>query len=197
MNHTKTPLAPVRAVKPKGWKLAWSTVAQNRLWVLLLTVLGSASSVVYPHPPLVSFATVAGTTLKPTQAVKAISIIWLVNQIWGYTLRNYPQTTDSFVWGLIMGLGTLLVTLLATIKPRFSRERMGGHFLWLGTALIAGFVLFESLILLFGTLLGNEHSITLSILAHLFLKEMIWTISLALGHLVWVRCVGSTKFLSN
>lgn len=191
MNHTKTSLAPAHAVNPKGWKSAWSTVAQNRLWVFLLTVLGTASSLIYPHPPLVSFATVAGTTLKPTQAVKAISIIWLINQIWGYTLRNYPQTTDSFVWGLIMALGTLLATWLAAIKPRFSRKKMSGHLLWLGTALIAGFVVFESLILLFGSLIGSEHGITLAILGRLFVKEVIWTIPLAIMHLVLVRRVGN------
>jgi len=169
------------------WSMGCRAIAQGKSWGFLLTVLGSASSAIYPHPPLVSFASIAGVTLTPKKALLVAMAIWLINQVYGYSLRDYPRTIDSFAWGLGMGLGTLLVTLLAAKRPKFSRERVSGHFLWLGATIVGGFVLFEGLILLFGLLLGSEHSLTLSLLGRLFVKEVIWAIALGLGHMFLVR----------
>ena len=182
MNHTNFTLIPKRSTKLKQWSSAWKAVERGGLWVILLTAIASASSLIYPHPPLVSFATIAGVTLTPTKAVKTVAIAWLVNQIFGYTLSNYPQTTASFTWGLVLGLGAIIVTILATSRPHFSQDIIRGHFLWIGVALVGGFIIFEGLIWLFGLLIGGEHSLSLAILGRLWLKEVIWTITLALGH---------------
>ncbi|MFB2978580.1 hypothetical protein [Microseira sp. BLCC-F43] len=182
MNDTKFTLVPKRATKLKQWSSGWKAVERGSLWVVLLTAIATASSLIYPHPPLVSFATIAGVTLTPTKAVKTVAIAWLVNQIFGYTFRNYPQTTESFTWGLILGLGATIVTILATSRPHFSQALIWGHFLWIGVALVGGFIIFEGLIWLVGLLMGGEHSFTLAILGLRWIKEVIWTITLALGH---------------
>jgi hypothetical protein len=103
------------------------------------------------------------------------------------SLRDYPRTSESVTWGLIIGLGTLLVALLASIKPKFSREKIGGHFLWLGVSFVGGFILFEGLILLTGILPGISHDLTPAILTHLLIKESIWIVPLALAHMFLVR----------
>jgi len=168
------------------WSRGCDAIARGWLWNFLLIFLGSASSVVYPHPPLVSFATIAGATLTPKKAAIAAMAIWLVNQVYGYSLRDYPRTSESIAWGLIIGLGTLLVTLLASIKPKFSREKIGGHFLWLGVSFVGGFILFEGLIFFTGILPGISHDLTPAILMRLLIKEGIWIVPLALAHMFLV-----------
>jgi hypothetical protein len=44
------------------WQAAMIAIANGMWWQLSLIAIGSASSVIYPHPPLVGFAAVAGNT---------------------------------------------------------------------------------------------------------------------------------------
>jgi len=79
------------------WSSRWKLLARNRLWFFLLIVIGTFSGVIYPHPPLVSFGSIAGCTFRPRRAILAAMTVWFTNQIYGFTLRGYPQTTESFV----------------------------------------------------------------------------------------------------
>ncbi|AFY89213.1 hypothetical protein [Chroococcidiopsis thermalis] len=186
MGSTQT-ITGLSSTSNSRWARGCDAIARGWLWNFLLIFLGSASSVVYPHPPLVSFATIAGATLTCKKAAIATMAIWLVNQVYGYSLRDYPRTSESIAWGLIMGLGTLLVALLASLKPKFSREKIGGHFLWLGVSFVGGFILFEGLILLTGIFPGISHNLTPAILMRLLIKESIWIVPLALAHMFLVR----------
>jgi hypothetical protein len=49
--------------------------------------IGSASSLIMPHAPLVSFATLAGATLDRRQALISVGLIWAFNQVCGFMLR--------------------------------------------------------------------------------------------------------------
>jgi len=171
----------------REWSAGWAAIARSRSWLFLLLATGSGSSIVHAHAPLVAFATVSGATLHRRKAVAIALAIWLMNQIYGYTLRQYPCTLDSFAWGLLMGLGTLLVAWLATIRPAFSRRHWTGHMLWTGVAAVGGFVLFEGMILLALPLIADSHSLSWGILLKLFVKETIWTGAIALCHGLLVR----------
>ena len=94
------------------WSNAEKAISYSRLWEFLLITIGSASSIIYPHVPLVGFAAISGVTLNRKQAIISSMIIWLVNQLYGFTIREYPQTLESFTWGLVMALATLLVTII-------------------------------------------------------------------------------------
>lgn len=171
----------------KGWSTGWSAIAQSHLWWFLVLAIGSSSSIVYAHAPLVAFAASTGATLTRRKAVLVALAIWLVNQIYGYTLRQYPLAPNSLAWGLLMGVGTLLVTWLAALRPKFSQTHWIGHLLWLVGAAVGGFVLFEGIILLALPLLTEGHSLGWDILLKLFVKEMIWTGAIALCHSLLVR----------
>jgi hypothetical protein len=175
MNTTTNPSA-------SQWSVTWNWVASHRLWSFLLIAIGSASSVIYPHPPLVAFGAIAGTTLTPKRALGAATAIWLVNQVYGYGLRQYPQTTEALLWGLVMGLGTLLVTAMAAIRPTLSKMTRKGHWVWVAIAVVAGFLLFESLVLSLGFLLTGSHVLTWAIFGHLLFKDLIWAFALTLIH---------------
>jgi hypothetical protein len=169
------------------WLTNWQRLAQGRLWFLLLTAMGSVSSVIYPHPPLVGFAAIAGTTLKPKQAVLSAMAIWLASQLYGYGLRNYPQTSESLAWAVVMGLGTLAVTLLASLRPSFNRSGMREHAAWVAMSLGGGFLIFEGLVMSGGFLLTGTHILTLPLLGLLFWKEAIWAIALGGLHALLMR----------
>lgn len=173
-NITHTDLAPEKT----PWAIRWQSIAQNRVWLMLVLAVGSASSVVYPHPPLVAFGAIAGTTLTPQKALGATAAIWLVNQIFGYGLRQYPQTAESLGWAIAMGIGALLIAGFASLRPQFSQATFKGHCLWVLAIAVAGFVLFEGIILSLGFLLTGSHVFTWEILGSLFSKEMIWTAAL-------------------
>lgn len=174
--------ANLMSTNSKLWSESWQAIARGRLWFFLLMLIGSSSSIVYAHAPSVAFATTAGVTLTRRRAVASAMAIWLVNQVYGYTLRHYPRTPDSLAWGLLMGVGTLLVTLLATLRPSFSQRQLAGHLLWVGIAVVGGFVLFEGMILFAFPLLTNGHSMGWNVLLKLFVKDMFWTGMIALCH---------------
>ncbi|MEB3278942.1 MAG: hypothetical protein VKK42_08505 [Lyngbya sp.] len=162
------------------WENRWIAVAKSRFWQILFLAIGTGSTIIYPHAPLVAFGTIAGTTLNRKRAILLGLIVWLVNQLYGFLIRDYPRSPDAFAWGLIMGAGVVLVTGFASIRPRFSRQQTFGHVLWIILAAIFGFVLYESLILLAFPVLTDGHSMGWNILQKLFVKNMIWTAGLGI-----------------
>jgi hypothetical protein len=174
------------AITPNQWLSAWSKIARSRFWLYSFIAIGSASSLIYPHAPLVGLAVVAGSSMTRRLALLAAFSIWIANQFFGYTIRQYPLTLESVTWGLVMGVGTILVTLIASFGTKFSRNNFQNNFLWLCASLIVGFITFEGLILIVDRL-QEEHILTSSILFSLFIKDAIWAIALTLIHnlLIW------------
>lgn len=169
------------------WSSTWNRVASDRRWSFLLIAMGVFSSIIYPHPPFVAFGAIAGTTLKLKRAILVAMSIWLMNQIYGYTVRQYPWSGDSLLWGLMLGLGTLIVTALALLRPKFSQKTLKGHCLWLGASALLGFAVFESLILTVDWLLTGSHTLTWAIAHSILFNTTLWTIALTLVYLVFVR----------
>lgn len=185
MNHKITVYSPENY---NVWSNAEKAISHSRLWQFLLITIGSASSIIYPHVPLVGFATISGVTLNRKQAIISSMIICLVNQFYGFTLREYPQTLESFTWGLVMALGTLLVTIIATLKPKFIKDQIWRYYLWLSASLVIGYVLFEGIILLSAILMvGSSHGLTVGILGRIFVKNIVWAFALTFLHslLIW------------
>jgi len=108
-------------------------------------------------------------------------MIWLANQIFGYTWHNYPRTPDSFAWGLVLGIGTVGVAFAAGYRPLFSQSKpirprqLLLNYLWIPAMLILGFLAFEGLILAAGLVLGGTEGLTLPILAKIWLDNWLWT----------------------
>jgi hypothetical protein len=162
------------------------SIANRWSWFVGLIAIGSFSSALYPHPPLVALGTVAGSTLPPRKATAAAIAIWLANQAWGYGLRGYPQTIGSVMWGLLMGFAMVAMTGLAAWRPAFSRQSDSGHLSWTAIALGMNFLLFQGLITLFWTLLGG-HGFTLTILGWLLNKEAAWAIGLTAAYFLFCK----------
>ncbi|NEP55169.1 MAG: hypothetical protein F6K65_42855, partial [Moorea sp. SIO3C2] len=147
-----------------------------------LLTLGTASNVIYAHTPLVAFAAMGGVALNRRRAITLALLIWLVNQATGFGFRGYPLSPTAFTWGALMGIGTLLVAAFASIQPRGSQSSWAGHCLWMGIAVLGGFVLYQGLILLAYPLIADGHFMAWDIVAKLFMKEAVWAGAIALGH---------------
>lgn len=157
----------------------------NKLWQYCLIAIGSASSLVYSHAPLVSFATLAGITLNYRQAIASALLIWLVNQFYGFTVRHYPLSEIAFLWGISMGIGTIVVTLIASVQPEFSRRSWLGQSAWVGIALVLGFAVYESSTLLVNQWVGM-HGLTADVFLRMFVRDGIWALSLFTLHTLFV-----------
>lgn len=76
-----------------------------------------------------------------------------------------------------MGLGTVAVALVASIRPPFSRRSWWAQSLWLGISLLLGFCLYQS-----GTLLVNQwvqmHGLTADVFLQMLGREVLWAIAL-------------------
>lgn len=160
----------------------WREIAHSRWLPFAFLTLGTASNVIYAHAPLVAFAAMSGVTLNRRRAIATALLLWLVNQAIGFGLRGYPLSATAFTWGALMGLGTLLVVAFASIRPGFSQLSWAGHALWIAIALIGGFALYQGLIMLAYPAMADGHFMSWEIIGQLFVKQVMWTGAIALGH---------------
>jgi hypothetical protein len=163
------------------WQIARDAIALSKWWQAFLIVVGSATSIVYPHVPLVGFAAVAGNTLTPKKALVSVMSIWVANQLYGFIIRQYPKTLESLVWGLVMGLGILLVIWLVTLRPKFSHNNWQGYLLWLAIGVVGGYAIYQGSIVLIAQLMGG-HGLSSAILLGIFVKDVVWAVALSTVH---------------
>ncbi len=169
------------------WQKTVSAIAVSNWWQLCVIAVGSASSIIYPHVPLVGLAAVTGNTLTCKKALITAMSIWFANQLYGFTIRQYPRTLESLTWGLVMGLGTLLVTWLVTLRPKFSRYNFRGYLIWLAIGVVGGYAIYQGSIVLIAQLMDG-HGFTAVILGRIFVRNAVWACALSAIHcsLVWV-----------
>ena len=86
-----------------------------------------------------------------------------------------------------MGLGTLLVTWLVTLQPKFSRYNVWGSLTWLVVSLVGGYAIYQGSIVLIAQWMGG-HGFSSAILWGIFVKNIIGAAALSAIHcsLVWV-----------
>ncbi len=184
---SKSALNP-RLSRIRSWQITAEAIAKSNWWQMFLIAVGSASSIIYPHVPLVGLAAVAGNTLTRNKALISAMSIWFANQLYGFTIRQYPKTLESLTWGLVMGLGMLTVTWLVTaLRPQFSRCNLQGYLLWLVISLIAGYAIYQGSIVLVAQWMGG-HGFSSTILWKIFLKDTGWAVVLSAIHssLIWL-----------
>lgn len=171
------------------WQDGCRAIAYGQFWTVFLVSIGSISNLAYTCTlPFVCLGVIAGMTLPRRKAIASAFLIWLANQACGYSIHNYPRTFESYAWGMILLVGTLLVTYLANRKPLFTEGAIAHHYAHLAGWLVGGFVLFQILIFVAG--LGLSASPTpLNIIWQIFVGNVIWTVGLAVAHgfLVWDR----------
>ncbi|MEN9226463.1 MAG: hypothetical protein Q6L60_11250 [Thermostichus sp. HHBFW_bins_43] len=163
-------------IPSRFWIQTCQQMAQGRFWPGLLTTVGCLGNIAYTCTlPFVTIGILTGTTLTRQKAIISTLMIWLSNQIFGYLLHNYPRTPDSFGWGVVLGISTLSVTLVASYRPLFKPGKLWVNYVWILLMLVLGFVGFQILIFLAGLFLGGTHGLTLPVLGKIWLDNWLWT----------------------
>lgn len=122
-------------------------VARTGLWIALVTVGSVLGSLAFAcAAPLVALATVAGTKMRPGPGLALIALAWLANQAAGYMVLDYPITWDSFAWGSLMGIASVLGFIAALAVTRAKMPAL----VTIAAAFATAFVVYE-LTLLAGT----------------------------------------------
>jgi hypothetical protein len=171
-----------------NWQQGCRAIAHSRFWFVLLLSLATVSNVIYTCTvPLAGVGAIAGSTLPRRRALQVILSMWFVNQLLGFTVRQYPWTLSTFVWGPILLLGAVLSGVLAWQKPRFSQRGFTGYSAWLTFALVAGFVVYQLVIAIASLGMGGLEHFTPQIVWDVFRGNAIWAIALTIVHsvLVW------------
>lgn len=173
----------------------WGDFVMNspkQLWSLLFIGIGSILSIIDSHPPLVGLAAVAGITLSPKRAIGVMTLVWFVNAIQIYRDPNHPILTASLIWMLITGLGIVLTTGLATIKPTLMQKSPLEHLLWVSLVSLLGLMIVEALHTVFWNILGG-YGLTFEVFGWMFSKELFWAITLTVGQ--WLVASFSRDFV--
>jgi uncharacterized membrane protein len=86
---------------------------------------------------------------------------------------------------LITGLGIVLTTGLAAIKPALMQKSPFEHLLWIGLVSLVGLMIVEALHTVFWNALGG-YGLTFEVFGWMFSKELFWAVVLATSHLLVV-----------
>jgi hypothetical protein len=145
---------------PRDWR--------HPLWLGLLV----AASVVFSlglacAAPLAAFAAAAALSLSRRDALLLILLVWLANQLVGFTVLHYPWTASTFAWGVVLGAVAVLATWTSQwIAGRLVDARRA--FSVMVTFLIAFAVYEAALFAVSATLLGGTEIYTAAIQGRIF-----------------------------
>ena len=83
-------------------------------WIMVLTLATIAGSFVFAcATPFPALATLAALHMSRRDAFILTGVIWVANQTVGYGVLHYPQTWDSFAWGIAIGAAAMIATGMA------------------------------------------------------------------------------------
>jgi hypothetical protein len=108
---------------PAAHQPAPADVARRWAWIALLGGASIGFSLVFAcATPFVALATLAALNMNRRDALIVTGAVWLANQAVGYGILGYPQTFDSYAWGIAIGIAVLLALLTAfAIGAQFKR----------------------------------------------------------------------------
>lgn len=112
-------------------------------WVAVIAGASVALSLVFACvTPFVALAAVSAVVLPRRMALMAVLLAWLANQTVGYLVLGYPETFDSFAWGLAIG-----VAAFASLAAALGVLRLAaGLAVTMTGAFLAGFVAYEGVL---------------------------------------------------
>ncbi|KEC73584.1 UNVERIFIED_ORG: hypothetical protein GGD51_001758 [Rhizobium esperanzae] len=112
-------------------------------WVAIIAGASVALSLVLACiTPFVALAAVSAVILPRRMALRAVLLTWLANQVVGYLVLGYPQTFDSFAWGLAIGIAAFASLAAALGVLRLA----AGLAVTMAGAFLAGFIAYEGVL---------------------------------------------------
>lgn len=117
-------------------------LGRRMAWIGILTTSTIVGSFIFAcATPFAALAALAALFLPRRDALTLMIFNWLANQVIGYGFLHYPQTWDSFAWGVAIGLSAL-----AALPAAWWAEGLARRAGWSVSAMagfIAAFVSYE------------------------------------------------------
>jgi hypothetical protein len=152
----------------------------SALWVALIAGLSVIGSLAFAcAAPLAAIAALAGTKMRAGEGAVLVVAAWLANQLVGYLLLDYPQTFESFAWGVAIGIAALAGFAAAHAVSRAGLPEVVALLLALGAA----FVAYEAtLFAATAVLSSSEEAFSIAIVGRIFAINAIAFAGLVLLH---------------
>jgi hypothetical protein len=100
-----------------------NVAARRAGWIALLTIAAIAGSFVFAcATPFPALAVLAALHMNRREAFILTGVVWIANQVVGYGFLHYPQTWDSFAWGIAIGVAAMIATAIAAGTERGVRR---------------------------------------------------------------------------
>ncbi len=155
----------------------------NFMWIVILTFTGIGGSLVISCvTPFVALAIALAGTVRLRIALRAMTAIWLLNQLIGFAFFHFPRTPTTVLWGLAIGAAALLATVAAATVIKRAAFPMVVR---LGLTLLLGYAVYEMTLLVFALFLGGFETFSPLVVAQIGLVNLLWLVGLvALNELV-------------
>ncbi len=157
----------------------------NFVWIVILTLAGIGGSLVISCvTPFVALAIALAGTVRLRIALRAMTAIWLLNQLIGFVFFHLPRTPNTALRGLALCVAALLSTVAAATVIKRAVFAMAVR---LGLTLLFGYAAFEVTLLLSALFLGGVETFSPLVIAQIGLVNLLWLAGLvALNELVAV-----------
>ncbi|MBB3138257.1 hypothetical protein FHS26_006035 [Rhizobium pisi] len=145
-------------------------------WVVFIAGVSVALSLLFACvTPFVALAAVSAVVLPQRMAVMAVLLAWLANQMVGYFVLGYPQTWDSYAWGLAIGIAAFASLAAALAVLRLSADLPAT----MAAAFLAGFVAYEGVLFAATSVLpSGDDAFSPSVVANVLLINALAAIGL-------------------
>ena len=183
LDHVFPVAAPASRARDRGLRrIAWFAV-------LIAAALGS-SFTFFCVAPFAAFAVLTAATLSRRDAFLAVGLIWLANQILGFSALGYPFEADALLWGIAIGVAIFAATQIAVSV--FGALRGKAWWQTIPAAFVAAFVTYEVLLYLVSLALGGSQNFALDIDAKLALSDACWLLGLGILR-YWLASFAPTR----
>jgi hypothetical protein len=117
--------------------LALATGWRHDLWLALLIAASIAFMLGFACTlPFAAFGAVAAMTLPRPDALLLSVAVWLVNQVIGFTVLDYPWDASTLTWGAALG-GVAVLSTVAALAAIRERRLIGAWLAGFATAFVA------------------------------------------------------------
>jgi hypothetical protein len=108
--------------------------------LVVLLAIGTACSVLGCELPFAGLAAAAALNLSQRNSIVALLLVWVINQVLGFTLHGYPHALNTYLWGAALGIATLIAFAAARALRGNVFAAFGGAFVAFELALVASSV---------------------------------------------------------
>ncbi len=114
--------------------------------------------------PFAALAAFAALFMRRRDGFVLVAAAWFANQCIGYGLLDFPRTTDSFAWGLMIGVAALAATQAANLGVARAKNALAGGVV----AFVAAFAGYEAVLFATGLVASDASGFSPSIVGYIF-----------------------------